>query len=304
MQDSAPLTNATEQPPSAIERQHFQIHGDGLHSGLDLLAQKTGLNKQDLKRYAIQGAIWLTRSQNAKPVRLRRLKKPLTQKQRLDFYYQPGLLNTEPPPATLIDDLNAYSVWLKPRGMLSQGSKWADHTALYRWVEQHYQPDGQSRQCWIVHRLDRATQGLMLLAHNKTTARQLTQQFEHRQTHKTYLALVWGQFPNQPQTITQPLDGKNAISHIQLLDTTGSDPISRVQIDIETGRKHQIRRHLAGLGFPVVGDRLYGDTQRDSQLMAYPDLQLTAYKLGFTCPLTQQPRQYQLTPDQLGLIEP
>ena len=64
---------------------------------------------------------------------------------------------------------------------------------------------------------------------------------------------------------------------------------SELDVEIETGRKHQIRRHLSGVGFPVVGDRLYGSQQNNPK---QPDLQLRAVTLAFTCPLTKQARRY------------
>ena len=262
-------------------------------------------SKQALKNYAKKGAIWLSRHQNtSKPERLRRLKKDLLPNDQLDFYYAPDLLHSEPPPPTLIADFEYYSVWLKPRGMLSQGSKWADHTALYRWIEIHYQPDKQVRQCWIVHRLDRATCGLMLVAHSKKMAAQLSQLFEKKQIHKRYQANVLGAFPSTLQTFNLPVQGKVAVSHVRLLETfspPSSFQTSRVQITIETGRKHQIRTHLSQAGYPIVGDRLYGSTLDFKNTTHQPDLQLTADQLEFSCPITHVTRTFSLTEAQRNL---
>ena len=267
------------------------------------------ISKQQLKTYALKGAVWLSQSQKAqKPERLRRLKKILSPDDQLDFYYAPELLNTEPPSPTLIADFEQYSVWLKPRGMLSQGSKWADHTALYRWIEMHYKPEQQSRPCWIVHRLDRATCGLMLVAHSKKMAATLSQLFERGEIHKRYQANVWGTFSATPQTFNQPVQGKTAISHVQVLNIFSPPssrpslpPISRVQITIETGRKHQIRYHLSQAGFPIVGDRLYGKATTLHAFTPTPDLQLTAYQLCFKCPLSQLEQSFFLPESQLDL---
>lgn len=289
------------------QKKHFTISGDGTHSALDLIAQETNLSRQALKRYASYGAIWLKASSNQKPQRLRRLKKILNSEQSLDVYYHPNLLDQTIIPATLVEDMQSYSVWLKPRGMLSQGSKWADHTALYRWVEMHYQPKkNQPRQCWIVHRLDRATCGLMVLAHSKTLANQLTNMFELKQVQKTYLAVVHGLFPDTPQTIHIDIDQKSAVSHIRLLKHVSAPslptPASLVEVNIETGRKHQIRKHLTSIGFPIVGDRLHGCSEKDRVFATQPDLQLTAYKLEFECPLEHVRRCYELPHNQQHLL--
>ena len=286
--------------------QHFHLEGQGDKTALDLLADKTDLSKQLLKNYAQKGAVWIQRNttnkQASKPERLRRLKKVLPEQDRLDFYYNPQLLNQVPAAPTLVADFKDYSVWIKPRGMLSQGSKWADHTALYRWIEMNYQPNGQIRQAWIVHRLDRATHGLMLIAHSKKTAAALSRAFEENQVHKTYQALVWGQYPVKTQTIQIPIGEKHATSHVRLLNYDAQKNRSLVEIDIETGRKHQIRRHLSETGFPIIGDRMYGDSKLDEQLEQIPDLQLTAYKLCLQCPITQTERCFTLTTGQLDLL--
>jgi len=286
------------------EKNHFSVEGDGQSSALELLYKTTQIPKQKLKQFASYGAVWLKVSDKQKPQRFRRLKKVIGTEQTLDFYYNPGLLNQEISAPTLIDDQQQYSVWLKPRGMLSQGSKWADHTALYRWVEMNFQPDNQVRQCWIVHRLDRATCGLMLLAHSKSMAQKLTGLFESKQVKKAYKAMVWGQFPEESKTVTTKIDDRPAKSHISLIKHFSEQQVSLVEVKIETGRKHQIRRHLSSIGFPIVGERLYGDSSKDQQLKGMPDLQLTAYQLEFTCPIENIERQYTLADKQLDLIQP
>ena len=285
-------------------KQHFTLQGDSQTTALELLHAETAITKQQLKQFAAYGAIWLKPSSKQKPQRLRRLKKIVGSEQTLDFYYNPELLNQEVTAPTLIDDQQQYSVWLKPRGMLSQGSKWADHTALYRWVELNYQPSNQVRQCWIVHRLDRATCGLMLLAHSKSMAQKITALFESKQVRKTYKTMVWGQFPPDTQTITSTVDDKPATSHIQLIKYDKLQNISQVEVKIETGRKHQIRRHLSENGFPIIGDRLYGDSQQDQRFQPLPDLLLTAYQLSFECPISGTEKAYKLADHQLDLIEP
>ncbi len=312
-------------------KQHIQL--SIAHSGLSALEHLYGevnaqlptenISKQALKNYALKGAVWLTPfnlkiHKPQKTERLRRLKKTLNPNDKLDFYYNPTLLNSEPTPPTLIADFGQYSVWLKPRGMLSQGSKWADHTALYRWIEMHYQPNHQSRPCWIVHRLDRATCGLMLVAHSKKMAHTLSQLFEQKQIKKCYQANVWGKFPSTTQTFTAPVQEKSAISHATRLHffcSPSQPPISRIKITIETGRKHQIRTHLSQAGYPIVGDRLYGGGQGELSLLKRgysgvenlqrlsptPDLQLTAYQLDFECPITHTQQHFCLSDTQLNL---
>ena len=303
---------------SALDHVYHHIHNP-LDSHLNPLQQSASkpapFSKQALKNYALKGAVWLTekatgRTKPKKPERLRRLKKILSPGDKIDFHYHSEVLNNDIPKPTLIADFETYSVWLKPRGMLSQGSKWGDHTALYRWVEMHYKPNQQSRQSWIVHRLDRATCGLMLIAHSKKMAAILSQYFELGQIHKTYQANVWGNFPATEQSIDLPVEGKKALSHVTLLESyndacpnSHSCPtISRIKVTIETGRKHQIRYHLSQSGYPILGDRLHGNEQLDAQLASRPNLQLTAYQLDFLCPVKKIQHSFQLPSSQLDLL--
>jgi len=273
-------------------------------SAIEALTEVCDLTKAELKSCFSKGAVWLT-SGNQKPVRLRRVKKPLKVGDLIELYYNPSVLNGQVTAPTLVLDKTQYSIWLKPRGMLSQGSKWGDFTALYRWVEMNhvFTHENQPRQAWLVHRLDRATAGLQILAHSKKMAQTLTKLFEGHQIKKCYQAIVHGHFPNGLQTYQNKIDNKPATTHIKLIQFDALLNISLVEVEIETGRKHQIRKHLSQAGFGIVGDRLYGDAALDEAVNPVrPDLQLTAYRLQFECPLTLTPIDVQLNADQLDLI--
>src|SRR5450755_1332545 len=127
----------------------------------------------------------------------------------------------------------------------------------------------------IVHRLDRATSGLMVVAKNDEAHRRLAKQFSERHVHKTYLALVHG-WPKQDRgTIQSPISrhsqkrtrmttrgygGREAVTHYVVKQKIDSPygKFALVELKIETGRTHQIRVHMSSLGHPVVGDALYG----------------------------------------------
>lgn len=192
-------------------------------------------------------------------------------------------------PALLIADEGDYSVWYKPYGMYSQGSKWGDHCTIYRWAETHLQPE---RPAFLVHRLDRATSGLILLAHSKKIAQKLSSQFESRAIEKIYHARVEGDFSGYqtPTLIDKQLDGREAKSLVRCLEYDVAINISLVEVQLQTGRKHQIRQHLAALDFPVLGDRLYGGGQCEQY-----DLQLQAFYLAFDCPVTAVKKSYKLS---------
>jgi tRNA pseudouridine32 synthase/23S rRNA pseudouridine746 synthase len=266
--------------------QKFETHLDILTNdmtAIDLLAKQLPFSKQKLKQIMHQGAVWLTQGKSTQ--RLRRASKTLCQGQTLHCYYDANVLAQHTLPAQLIADEQHYSVWFKPFGMLSQGSKFGDHTTLYRWSETHLQPQ---RNAFLVHRLDRATSGLMLIAHSKKAARLLSQMFSERMINKYYKALVQG-IPVAHQIIDRPLDNKKAITKL-LSVTPQNKQYSLLDLQILTGRKHQIRQHLSAINHPIIGDRLYGDAS-DTEI----DLCLTAYKILFTSPFDQQQKQYELS---------
>ena len=127
----------------------------------------------------------------------------------------------------------------------------------------------------IVHRLDRATSGLMVVAKNDEAHRHLAKQFSGREVHKTYIALVHGWPEKDRGTIqsaisrhsqrrtrmtTKGFGGRAAVTHYSVLRKLDAPygKFALVELKIETGRTHQIRVHMSSLGHPVVGDALYG----------------------------------------------
>jgi len=260
---------------------------------IDCLSDNVELSKQQLKKIMQNGALWLENSHGIN--RVRRAKKIVHKNDQLHLYYDESIQLLTPSSAgssteyraELISDEGDYSIWNKPAGMYSQGTKWGDHCTVYRWAEKNLLPQ---RQAFIVHRLDKAANGLIIIAHKKTTAAQFSKMFEQREINKKYRAVVEGLIDDLvlPFEIRNELDDKIAISEIVSLSLDKNKNQTTVEIKIQTGRKHQIRRHLSDMGFAIVGDRLYG-TKPTQQ-----NLQLSSVELEFICPLTLKQMKYNL----------
>jgi len=248
------------------------------------------ISRQKIKQLMQKGCVWLEGAQYTQ--RLRRAKKLLKKGEVLHCYYDESVLAVEPQAASLISDEGEYSIWNKPFGMLSQGSKWGDHCTIHRWVEKHLKPE---RPAFIVHRLDRAASGIIIIAHTKKIAAKFSQMFKERKIEKHYAVSVLGNFSDfegfhsEITTIQHAQEDKLAVSHVHFLEYHERKNQSLLDVAIETGRKHQIRKHLSIIGYPVVGDRLYGDKTTNDQ-----DLQLIAISLKFICPVTEIEKSYRI----------
>lgn len=254
---------------------------------VDVLAHATQLPKARIKDALNKGAVWL--QVRGKEQRLRRATKSLRRGDRLALYYDPKLLALESPQPRLIADEKAYSLWHKPAGMLAQGTHYGDHCALLRHCEKYFEP---ARDCFLVHRLDREAEGLMLIAHTRKAADAFSQLWQRRDIEKHYRVVAHGKLGEigERKIIDTPLDGKPSETHIEIVDYDAGNNRTALDITLITGRKHQIRRHLAGLGFSVVGDYRYG---RGGEPLA-----LHAISLKFTCPLSGKEKYFCTDPEK------
>jgi len=186
----------------------------------------------------------------------------------------------------------------KPSGLLSVPGKKPENIDSLQQQAQKIFPS-----VTIVHRLDMATSGLMIMALNKPSHRHISKQFELRQVSKTYQAQVYGQltpdqgtvsapliadWPNRPRQKIDLIEGKPATTHWQVLARSGDRTL--VELTPVTGRSHQLRVHMLSIGHPIIGDDLYAHPQA---LAMSPRLQLHACFIAFAHPTTLQPISFQ-----------
>jgi tRNA pseudouridine32 synthase/23S rRNA pseudouridine746 synthase len=261
-----------------------------------LLADHSGLSQAQIKSAMQKGAVWLIRGKRKQ--RLRRASKALQIGDTLQLNYNEDILNQPVPEPLLVEDAGEYSIWFKPFGLACQGSRWGDFASIQRWVEIHLHQTEKPRPVFLVHRLDRATTGLILLAHSKNAARRFSEKFANGEMDKRYQAIVHGDFSHQPENlrVEHRVDDKYACSVFNCAASNGQK--SLIDVKLLTGRKHQIRKHLSVLGYPIIGDRLYGRGAED-----HADLQLQAVSLTFKCPFSGQPKTFH-SPQQFNLHLP
>lgn len=180
-------------------------------------------------------------------------------------------------------------------------------------VMHYWQSQGVKRTFHAVNRLDQNTSGLVVIAQNSFSHHQLSKQQKGKTFIRRYYAFVHGQLEQQEGTITAPIarksdsivertvreDGQTAITHFQVLQYNPTLDISWVQLQLETGRTHQIRVHMQHIGHPLVGDDLYGGRRDLLSRQA-----LHAYYTAFRHPFTDKHCQFEvaLPEDMLSLI--
>ncbi len=267
--------------------QKVDIVADHVTSASSLLSAQSGLSKNRIKDAMIKGAVWLEKA-TGRAKRLRRATASLKPGDQITLYYNKALLDIKPPAAECISDQQHYSIWYKPAGLLSQGTRYGDHCSLLRQAELFFNPN---RHAYLIHRLDRETSGLMIIAHSKEAATKFSTLFQTNKIFKQYSLQVLGDLQNShPQNpIKLPLDGKPAITEFICRGYNQDNNSSSAIAIIKTGRTHQIRRHFQMIGFPILGDPRYGKGNKNSDGM-----KLQASTLRFTCPFSFQDMEFNL----------
>jgi len=249
------------------------------------LAAKSCLSRARIKDAMNKGAVWLKRKGMARR-RLRKATFILKKGDALELHYDPKILAENPPEASCIKDYVDYSVWSKPAGLLTQGTEFGDHGTLLRQAELYFK---LKRKVYPVHRLDREAKGLIMIAHTNKAAAELSRLFAEHRVIKRYQVEVLGVPDEKEGIIDDPLDGKEAFSRYRVIAHNEEQGTSTLLVEIDTGRMHQIRRHLAGIGHPVMGDPRYGTGNKDGRPM-----RLTACELLCRCPITGEERSHSL----------
>ena len=201
------------------------------------------------------------------------------------FQYRPP----QSPYLEIIHKDKSFIVLNKPSGLLSVPGRAAGHDDCLEARVKHFFPNART-----VHRLDMATSGVIVLALNADSHRNLSIQFERRKTTKFYYAKVWGHvegssgtidlplicdWPNRPKQIVDHENGKPSQTDWEVISKDETSTL--VKLTPLTGRSHQLRVHMLSLGHPILGDEFYA---HDDAYEASDRLMLHAHNLGFHHP--------------------
>lgn len=214
----------------------------------------------------------------------------------------------------------------KPGGMVCHSAQQPEHTSLAEWLREHGVPTPR-----MINRLDRETSGLVVVAKKEAAAKTLGKAVLRREIEKEYVAICEGEFAEDRGVIDQPI-GMSQTSVVytkRAVDgTTGQPSLTRFAVDKRlrnftvarlmprTGRAHQLRVHMAWLGHPIVGDKVYGPdeklylqfieqgvTNEMLEKLLLPRHALHAERVAFRHPGTQQACAFQASlPDDMKLF--
>jgi len=273
------------------ERRHF--HVDRTLPLIDFLAGALGGSRRAAKRrldartvFVNGRRIWMARHPLKKGDGVEVVGTPLSRAEEADL-------------RPLYDEAD-YLVLDKPAGWTSTGTDSVE-ARLRR---------ARADASWAaVHRLDRDTTGCLLFARGESARARAVNEFRRGAVEKTYEAIVLGRVPGTLRRLESPIEGRTAVTRVSVR-ARGAET-SWLRIGIETGRTHQIRRHLAGAGYPVLGDRAYGTARAlDPALRVVPRPILHALRLRLPHPGAKaniearapRPRDFNEWLHRLGLV--
>jgi 23S rRNA pseudouridine1911/1915/1917 synthase len=202
--------------------------------------------------------------------------RPVRAGQTIEVTIGGALERAEPPAAAIVFEDAHVIVADKPAGLVTAPTPESDRGDLLDQLQR------RSGEVYLVHRLDLPTSGLLVFARTRAANKQLGDAFVRHDIDREYRAVALGEVA--AQTIARPIDGRDAITHVAPIEALADATL--VGVRLETGRTHQIRIHLAGLGHPVAGDSQHGGERARTFVPKAPRLALHAAVLGFTHPAT------------------
>jgi 23S rRNA pseudouridine1911/1915/1917 synthase len=251
----------------------FEVAADEAGLRLDQVVPRhvPGLSRRRARAVIDLGGVFVDRA------RVKVAGRPVRAGQLIEVNVGGAIERREPPPAPEIVFVDEHIIVAnKPSGLVTAPTPESDRGDLLdQLVRQH-------GEVYLVHRLDLPTSGLLVFARTRGANKQLGDAFARHDIDREYRAVAIGEVA--AQTVDRPIQGKRAVTHVAALEPLAGATL--VAARLETGRTHQIRIHLAGLGHPVAGDHQHGGEAARTFTPRAPRLALHAAVLGFTHPAT------------------
>ena len=265
------------------QRIHAKVRVEEAQKGMklfDFLAEviHPPVSKTLWKKCIEAGGVWQRLGKQKK--RIKRVTTLINTGDHFEVYFDSNTLEItkNSDPSVLLYHQQQISCWLKPHNMLTQDSPYGDQSSLFHYVSQKIHPT------YLVHRLDRETEGLVLFAHSKEMAALCNTVFSEHLIQKYYYALIVKKNPITAREIDEAIEGKKAITRLEIPDAAELEKLYNqfpetqtfdatwVKLLPLTGRKHQLRIHMQRLGRPLLHDPRYSRTHKKGQrlyLIAY-----------------------------------
>jgi 23S rRNA pseudouridine1911/1915/1917 synthase len=262
--------------PGTSDERAFAAEAQDEGRRLDVvLAGRAGLSRAGAQRLIADGLVLV----DGEPARKKHL---VRAGERVTWHVPPppeAMLSPEDVPFRVVYEDDWLLVVDKPAGVVVHPAPGHEHGTLAQGLVTAGARGGHELRPGIVHRLDKDTSGLLLVARREDAYRVLVAAMERRDIHRTYLALLAGALPQDEGTVDAPIGrhlrdrkrmslhtaaGKRAVTHFEVVGR--AEGFTLVRIRLETGRTHQIRVHFSALGHPVAGDVQYGRPPRPEGL--------------------------------------
>jgi 23S rRNA pseudouridine1911/1915/1917 synthase len=243
---------------------------DGLRLDQVIPRHVAGLSRRKARAVIDAGGVFVERS------RVKVASRPVRAGQAIEVNIG-GALDRGPPPAPTIVHADEHIIVAdKPAGLVTAPTPESDRGDLLDQLSRRY------GEVYLVHRIDLPTSGLLVFARTREANLRLGAAFAAHDVDREYRAVAIGALA--AQTIDRPIDGRRAVTRVEPIEALAGATLARVQL--ETGRTHQIRIHLAGVGHPIAGDPQHGGERSRTFVPRPPRLALHAAVLGFTHPAT------------------
>ena len=266
----------------------FKVDPDEAGLRLDQVIPRhvAGLSRRKARAVIDEGGVFVDRA------RVKVAGRPVRAGQTIEVNVGGAVERSAAPPAPRIVHVDEHIIVAdKPAGLVTAPTPESDRGDM---LDQLSRAHGE---VYLVHRIDLPTSGLLVFAHTREANKRLGDAFKAHDVDREYRAIAIGSVASQ--TIDRPIEARRAVTHIEVLEALHGATL--VTARLETGRTHQIRIHLAGLGHPLAGDTQHGGETARTFLPRAPRLALHAAVLGFTHPATGERVRFESPlPDELA----